>query len=97
MIDIKLFSISGTLWHISGQSVSAPGTLGRMQIFKNHLPLCTMLNNGKVYINNITSFCVYEIDKSTIIQKPKHFHFFISQGYIKYENNTMMILGDIVI
>jgi len=97
MINIRLFSTSGILWHISGQSVSAPGVLGRMQVFKNHLPLCTTLNNGKIYINDIASFCMYEIDKSAIVQTPKNFHFFISQGYIKYENNTMMILGNIII
>jgi len=77
-------------------SVKVPGTMGQFQVLKNHAPIVSSLENGKVEI--VTSkgkYEFYDSDSGDIVQMDepgKKISYKITGGFIEVWNNEVSLL-----
>lgn len=51
-MDLRIYSLDGTIFEGQAQSVSLPTTDGEITVLKGHIPLITTLKDGMVKFNS---------------------------------------------
>jgi F-type H+-transporting ATPase subunit epsilon len=79
-MKVQLLSPGRPLADVEADSVSIPGSLGRMEILKNHAAMIAEIDCGGLSIKKSSG---------------EELHFFVSGGYVNVESNVVKILVDV--
>ena len=90
---LEIVTPEATLLHTNVEIVTVPGINGEFQMLKDHAPIVTLLQEGKVKISgNISLEKEYaskftkDAEGNTVLQ--------ISSGTIELKNNKVIVLAD---
>lgn len=74
------------------ESVTVPGVEGEFQMLKNHAPIISVLEEGKVKFRGNPA--IAEEFKSQFHKEGEKWHFQIKGGTVECKNNKVIILAD---
>ncbi len=95
-MNISVLTPDKEIFHGSILSVKVPGSMGQFQVLKNHAPIVSSLEKGKVYIVTAGGeYRFYDEDSGTIqtgTEAGKKLNFNIAGGFIEVLNNEVSLL-----
>ena len=95
-MDITVLTPDKTLFNGEITSVKVPGTLGEFQVLKNHAPIVSALENGKVTIvtagKKVEYYDAESGDIITDVLDGNRYIFNIEKGFIEVLNNEVSLL-----
>ena len=95
-MHITVLTPDKTIFDGNITSVKVPGTLGQFQVLKNHAPIVSSLDEGKVtIITDSGDHQVYDEESGKIVtesQSGKEYAFNIQKGFIEVLKNEVSLL-----
>ena len=96
MIKISVLTPEKEVFYGSIESIKVPGVLGEFQVLKNHAPVVSALNAGKVTLATVKGEYKYYDTESGAIKtasdKGKKVTFEIKGGFIEVLKNEIALL-----
>ncbi len=95
-MNITILTPEKEIFHGTITSIKVPGTTGQFQVLKNHAPIVSSLDSGKVEIVTAKGGYRYFDEESGAIKEAdepgKKISFNISGGFIEVINNEVSLL-----
>ncbi len=91
-MKVQILTPENVIFDAEVESVLVPGKLGEFQILKNHAPIISTLQKGKIMV--FTEKKTNEFAKLQEEIEDKKYSFAIEGGVIEFSNNTAIILCD---